>query len=413
MDGSGHGPLQKSRDGRLFLVSQGMDAVSSGLAQVALPWLALDAGAGPGGAALVFATGLLPYLAFGLLAGVVADRTGRRRLLLAVHAAQALAATAIPLWAVSRGTPPLSVIFVAALVIGSGRVFADAAAFGAVAELAGTDHYTASQATLTAAWSVGLFVGPSVGGVLVATVGAPRAMAVEALALGTATVLVASIRSSLGGASGDSSSAASQAKEALRFVLTDPLVRIYTGVSLAWNLAATGALALQVPYLRRQLHLSAATTGTILAVASLTGLAVPFFLDRLIARVPPQTLLLLFMAGTPLGLVLLLQSTSALSAGAAVALLATLDWCTLSLLIGHRQEHAPAAMQSRVGITGRMVAMCSMALGTLLAGALADRMSLRATYWALAGVGSVAVLASIPPLLRLARSRQGGSRTDA
>ena len=103
---------------------------------MALPWLILDGGGSTLAAGLVFTLTVLPYVVFGLPAGVVGDRYPRRRTMWIAHAVQAGCAIVIPLWSLS-GHPPLGVVLAAAFLIGAGRVFADAAAFGAIATMAG------------------------------------------------------------------------------------------------------------------------------------------------------------------------------------------------------------------------------------------------------------------------------------
>ena len=71
-------PLLATRDGRLFLGAQGLDFVAQGVSSVALPWLILDGGGSTLAAGLVFTLTVLPYVVFGLPAGVVGDRYPRR-----------------------------------------------------------------------------------------------------------------------------------------------------------------------------------------------------------------------------------------------------------------------------------------------------------------------------------------------
>ena len=49
--------MLQTRDGRLFLAAQSLDSVAIGVAQVALPWLVLDATGSEAQAGLVFMLG--------------------------------------------------------------------------------------------------------------------------------------------------------------------------------------------------------------------------------------------------------------------------------------------------------------------------------------------------------------------
>jgi MFS family permease len=82
-------PLLRRRDGRLFLASQALDQLGAGVASVALPWLVLESGGSNTAAGLVFTLTILPYVLFGLPAGVVGDRFPRRRVIWVAHVVQA------------------------------------------------------------------------------------------------------------------------------------------------------------------------------------------------------------------------------------------------------------------------------------------------------------------------------------
>ena len=138
------GPLLRTADGRLFLAAQLMDSLAAGISLVALPWLVLDAGGTPSQAGAAFLAGTLPYVALGLNAGHVGDHRPRRRVMVTGTAVQTAAAVVIPL-ALAGGVAvedmPLALIYAAALVVTAGRVFVDAAAFGAIAKLVGGGHF--------------------------------------------------------------------------------------------------------------------------------------------------------------------------------------------------------------------------------------------------------------------------------
>ena len=73
-------------------------------------------------------------------------------------------------------------------------MFADAAAFGAIATMAGRAAFTRAQATLQAAWSMGFLVGPALGGVLIDAIGPARTLVVEAAAFAVAMVMILLVR---------------------------------------------------------------------------------------------------------------------------------------------------------------------------------------------------------------------------
>ena len=119
-------PLLRDRDGRRLVVAQFADHFAIGIANVALPWLVLSGGGGVALTGLVFTMGTLPYLFFGLAAGVTGDRRSRKRVMLAAFPLQALVAFLIPLGTASSGRRPRARARVR-LRGGRGRVYVDAA----------------------------------------------------------------------------------------------------------------------------------------------------------------------------------------------------------------------------------------------------------------------------------------------
>src|SRR4051812_42888182 len=261
------------RDGRLLLAAQSLDALAIGVAGVALPWLVLNGGGSHGQAGLVFALTVVPYVVFGLVAGAAGDRFPRRAVMLWAHAVQAALAAVIPLWTIAH-VPPVAAILPLAFAIGSARVFADAGTFGAVASIVGPERFGEGQATLSAAWGVGLFAGPALGGLLVAAVGPGFALAAEAGACAAAALLVLAIRSGLDhDADEPPVGSAAAIGEGLRYMLRSKAIATYTAVIVAFNLAGAGSYALLVPLLRDHMGLPARQVGAILAAGELSAVA--------------------------------------------------------------------------------------------------------------------------------------------
>ncbi len=393
-----------TRDGRLFLSAQSLDALASGVAQVALPWLALDVTGSQAVAGLVFALQILPYVVFGLPAGLVADRFERRRVIWCAHAAQTAFALVIPVWYFIDGTPPVLVVGTAAFLIGAARAFSDAGAFGAVASLVGRAHFTSGQAVLGSAWAVGLIAGPAIGGALIATIGAAATLIAQAIAFGLATTAILLVRSDFGRPVESDDSLWTGLAGGVRYLLTDPLLRTLTGIGILWNVAAAGAQALLIPLLREDVGLSSHQAGVVLGAGAVAGIISAPIVHRLQQRMDgPQLYLatVLWSAPTTAALGLITGFWAAL---VAVLVFNLVGWIVMSCFIGERQRRAPAELQGRVGISGRMLMTGSMAVGAALASALTGVMDLRALY-VLMGVATFAVWLLAIPLISRARAR--------
>lgn len=397
-------PLLRVRDGRLLLASQALSFLAHGISSVALPWLVLDDHGSTAGAGLVFTFTTLPYVLFGLAAGVVGDRYPSRRVIWLTHLVQAAIALVVPIWAFS-GAPPVAVVLVAAFAIGTGRVFSDAAVFGALVGVVGKQGIVHGQATLGAAWAVGLLAGPALGGVLIATVGPARALAIEAAGFAIAAVVVRAMHVTRTLTDEPHLPARAVVLQGLQLIFGDRVIRTVTLTGMSWCAFEAGAWALTVPLLREELGLGSGETGAVLAAGAAMGILGSPIVGALDARIGGLRIVALAIP---------LSGVSIAALGLAPTLaLALVAFCGFELsaviataaMIGERQRQAPLSLQSTVGISGRMVIMTSLAAGSAVASGLAAAVELRTLYVGLA-IGTLAVsAAALPRILRLARAR--------
>ena len=198
--------------------------------------------------------------------------------------------------------------------------------------------------------------------------------------------------------------AAAMMKEGLDAIWRVPRVRAYTWVSIGWNLGAAMSAALIVPLLRDALGLSSLQAGLVLGVGSVMGLIVPVFLGRLVAARGPGDV----TAGLTL-----LSFGSILATAAAPGFLTVLvtnairslsDFAILSTVIGERQKGVPDRLQARVGITGRMIAVCAIAGGGVIGSVLADLVGVRGVFVISGLLVGVAIVLTIPRVRGLDRA---------
>jgi predicted MFS family arabinose efflux permease len=384
--------LVSTADGRRFLIAQLMDSLGGGLSFVVLPWLVLDAGGSPSEAAAAFLVGTIPYVLLGLPAGDVGDRRQRRRVMELGVMVQLAAALVIPV-VVLAGTDarqlPLVLIYAAGLGVTAGRVFVDAAAFGAVSRLVGEGNFVEGQAGLSFVWSLGLLVGPAIGGALIGLLGASEALWVQAAGFALAWALIASMKVDLGPGE-RSSDDTGGVMAGLMLVVRDPTLRMLTTVGMAWNLAVNMMYALIVVFARGELHADGPATGWMLAIGGgaglLGGLAAPVVHRRLGAGLALRVALL----GSGLGAIALALAGNVYTGTIGFSLLEAFGLLFITLLIGERQNRVGHNEQARVGITGRMAALLASTVGGLLATALVAHMPASSVYVLAAG-GTVAV----------------------
>lgn len=405
-------PLLGERDGRLLLGAQALDNVAIGVSSIALPWLVLDGGGSATAAGIVYAFSVVPYVVFGLIAGVAGDRFRRRTILWTMHLTQVGAALIVPFWALS-GPPPLAVILVAAFMIGTARVFVDAAVFGAISALIGRDRFVSGQATLSASWAIGYLVGPAIGGVLIAAIGPAFALVVEAVGFAIALGAILWMRRSLDPAEPRiPERAVAMAREGISVIFSSPRVRAFTWLSVTWNLGAAASYALAVPLLRDTIGLSSTQAGIVLAVSASMGLLVPLFLARLTDRHGGSRVAAGGTVGSSLSILAMGLSPGFLTVLLADAVRSLTDYVVLSTVIGERQRGVPDRLQARVGITGRMIAVTAISSGSLIGSFLAGPIGVRGVFLVSSAAVAVAGAVTLPGVLRVGHSRPGPKMSD-
>ncbi|MGN6377549.1 MAG: MFS transporter [Gaiellales bacterium] len=338
-----HNPLLRSADGRRYLVAQLMDAIGGGLALVVLPWVVLDTGGSRSLAGAAFLIGTVPYVVLGLPAGHTGDRWPRKRVMILATCGQAVAALLLPA-AVALGRPehelPLAFVFACGLGVSAGRVYVDAAAFGAISKLVGSGHFVEGQAALSLVWSLGFLVGPALGGALIGLVGPVQALWVQCAGFAVAALLFAGIRTDLGPDAHHHPGSRPRGTSGLVLVARNPVLRRLTLFGMAWNLVVNLFYALLVVYARVQLHASGAAAGRMLAVGGLAGLvggtSAPWMRRRLGASVALRTVLV----GNAVAAVGLALAGGLYAATVAFGALEATAICFITMLIGERQVRA-------------------------------------------------------------------------
>ncbi len=155
----------RHRDFRLFFCSRFLVALSAQMVDVAVAWLIYDI---TGSALALGSIGLaifLPNIAFLLIAGHVADRFERRRVLVIAYGVMALASAGL-LVAVARGVASAPLIFGLVAVLGTGRAFASPAASAFSATILPREHFANGVAMTSSAYQTATIAGPAVGGLI-------------------------------------------------------------------------------------------------------------------------------------------------------------------------------------------------------------------------------------------------------
>ena len=155
---------------RLLWVGQATSAVGDALIPVAIVFAVLQLGGGAGGIGLVLTAFSVPRLVFILAGGVWADRLPRQRVMLAADIVRGLIELGMAALLLS-GTAQLWQLAAGAAVVGAASAFFVPAASGLMPQVLRSEHLQQGNALMSLSRSATGIIGPSVSGLLVATVG--------------------------------------------------------------------------------------------------------------------------------------------------------------------------------------------------------------------------------------------------
>ncbi|GAB2813085.1 MFS transporter [Lentzea nigeriaca] len=397
------------RDFSRYLNARVLSVVGAVVSAVAMPVLVYRLTGSAGWTSAVTAAEALPYLVFGLLAGALADRLDRRKMMVALDFTVAALLLSMPLaWLAGVLTAPhvVAVAFAAQTAF----VFFDAANFGALPALVGKDRLTAAYSTLYGRSTVVELVVPGLTGLLVAVVAPAALLAVNALTGVGSALLLRGITSSMANPRPvrGAGELVADVREGLRFLWREPVVRTLTFVGAAHSVANGAWVAVLVPFADRVLGVAPRGDVRLAALFSCWGVGA-IIASRLLPRLTERWggarlalgALLLSLLG---GLIMLVSGHWLVTCATAVY------WGAASAIvvingITYRQQVCPEELQSRVNTTARMLAWgLGQPLGAALAGAVSvaagDPRAGLATGVAVLGAG--VVLAWVTPVLRRA-----------
>jgi MFS family permease len=168
-----------NRDFRLLTIGQATSTIGDFCYAVALPWFVLSSHGGTVLLGTVLACYGVPRTVLIPLGGVLADKVGPRRLMLAADLVRSLLVAALTVLA-ARHLATLPALAPVAALLGAGEGLFMPASFAIMPSLLPAESLQAGNALNSAAVQVGTVVGPALGGALVATSGPVPAFAIDA-----------------------------------------------------------------------------------------------------------------------------------------------------------------------------------------------------------------------------------------
>ncbi|MBI2956105.1 MAG: MFS transporter [Acidobacteria bacterium] len=160
----------RHRNYRLFWTGNFLSNIGTWMHQVALGWLVLETTNSPFLLGVVGFAQFVPALIFSLPGGVIADRVNRRRWLLGTHAAMLVLALALAV-AVTLEVITYAGIVLIAFLLGTASAVNAPAYQALVRDLSSREDVLNAIALNSMQFNLSRFIGPSIAGILVSTVG--------------------------------------------------------------------------------------------------------------------------------------------------------------------------------------------------------------------------------------------------
>jgi MFS family permease len=329
----------------------------------------------------------LPWLVFGLLAGVVADRFDRRQVIVLVQLLRgatlaALAATIV----VDRVS--IAVVLVAMFLIGTAETFADTTVTTILPMVVHRDDLPIGNARImTGMVTLNQLAGPPIGAALFAT-GRVVPFVVEAAAFFVSAALTARVTlPAHGRAVAAGARLRHEIAEGFRFLWNDVAVRTLAITIVTFNVTYGAAWSILVLYAEERLHTGDVGFGLLTTAIAVGGLFGTGVYGWLTSRV---TLGNLMRAGliieTVTHLALALTRTLPVALGIMVVFGAhAFVWGTTSTSI--RQRAVPTELQGRVSSVYLIGVQGGIVVGSVLGGVIAGAWGVAAPFW-FAFVGS-------------------------
>lgn len=395
-------PLREPRF-RLLYLAQTASALGDNVSTIAIAFAVLGLTGSPTDLGIVLAARSVPMVLLVVPAGVLADRFGRGRLVVASDVVSLASQGALAALLISGQAHLWQLIFLQAVYGTAAALFLPASS-GLVPETVTAERLQQANALRFLSIGAAGVVGPALGGILVATVGSGSALAIDAATFAVSAGLLSRLTSL--GTTGDEERPSLFSELALGW--REVRSRAWVWVSIVdfgfFQFFVLGSLYVLGPLVASRSLGGASAWGTVLAAYGLGAVLGSTLALRLKPRRPlvaafvgslafPPALVLL---GFPTPLPVLAAGWA--MAGAALGLGNVLWETTL-------QERIPAQFRSRVSAYDWLGSIGIRPLGLAAAGPLAGLLGVGTTLWlaAAALAATTALTLSVPSIRRLER----------
>jgi MFS family permease len=361
------------RNFRLFFFGQGVSLIGTWMQSVAQGWLVLSLSNSPFYVGLVSALGSIGVLAFTLYAGVIADRTDKRRTVVITQSLSMLLAFVLAGLALAKVVTVWQVMGLATM-LGVVNAFDIPTRQSFLVELVGKEDLMNAIALNSSMFNAARVVGPAIAGSLIGLVGVGMCFLLNGVSYIAVIASLLAMRLPPFQPRPGTASAWSGFREVLRFLRGDRRVEVLVALTATLSVFGFPFLVMMPVFARDVLHVGAAGYGALTAAvgvgAMLGALGIALNSRRIVRRGRLMTL-----GGTSFGLCVLAFAFSG-SFALSLVLLA-LAGCAMivnnALTNTMIQTLVPDELRGRVMGFYSFVFVGLSPLGAFQAGAFAER----------------------------------------
>ena len=360
--------------------------MGSSITDIGLPFTAvLMLGASPLQMGLLSGSGAAVILIFGLFAGVLADRLRRRPILIFADLGRAVVLGTVPL-AAALHRLSMGHLYLVAAASSLLTVLFEVSYQAYVPSLVDRENIADCNGKLALAGSVAEVAGPSLTGVLVAWITAPRAILFDAVSFLISAISIGLIRKpEPQPVQRPQPHMGQEIAEGLRASWNEPILRALVQRTATASFFLGFGSALYLIFAIRELGLSAALLGTIISVGGATSLAGGLVSPRLVGRFGFGPTFI--GAAIVTGITMLVPTLSRGPVAVCAAILGTAQLFDMAWPIYHinelslRQAVTPNHLLGRVNAAMHLLFRGVLPVGALAGGMIAEAIGIRLTLF--------------------------------
>jgi MFS family permease len=362
------------------------------ITMLALPLTAVTIlNASPTQMGFLMAFEIAPFVLLSLPAGVWLDRVKKMPVYIIGELVFAITLLSVPI-AAWTGVLNMTWLYVVGAVLGCVHVVAGSAAQIVLTQIVSRDRLVEAHSKNALAVSGSEIAGPGIAGALIKVLGAPIAIALDAILIFGAVVLLRGIRVEETIAPPKKVSFWAQLKEGLRFVAETKLLWTMALFVCTWQLFHHMASVVQILVASRELGMSAQTIGLCYIGMGVGTIVASVYGKRVSERYGPGPTLVAGFGVSAIGWLALAAAPASVIGQLVFGFMLTCFSCGATLIfvnfLSLRQASTPEPLLGRMTSTMRWIILLGAGPGALIGGYVGEHIGLRASLVG-AGLGGV------------------------